>query len=208
MAASPRALRRIAFPIVAQGHNRVARRFVPAATTLAGVLWAGRFTTAAKLAVVTRVRLRALQVGAPTAAIEHQFTLSRVTGYTATDTTGSAAITPAAGKQKMRTEDDDALLVLREANIAAGASGGTKTIDTDPLAIGSFWAMAALSAAEGKPVDVLTYEPRIHAGEAPLVLAANEGFVIENKNNFGTASGIILQLELAWLECQTLQYAK
>jgi hypothetical protein len=207
MPASTRALRRIAFPVQALGHYRVARRFVPAATTLAGILWEGRFPTAGKLAVIKRIVLRGLQVGAPTAAIEDQFTLSRATGFTAADATGSAAITPGAGKQKVRTTMDDALLILREANVAAGASGGTKTIDTDPLATGSMWVLAALSAAQGSMQEILRYEPDIASGEHPLVCAPDEGWVLENKNAFGTASGIILQVEIDWLECLTAQYA-
>ena len=206
MAVSTRALRRINFPISGRGHYRVSRRLVPAATTLAGILWAARFTSAGKLAVILDVKLDVLQVGAPTAAIEDQFTLSRATGYTATDTTGSVAITPAAGKQKMKTTYDDALLVLRESNIAAGASGGTKTIDTDPLARGSLWVLAALSAAGGAPVEVLRYQPGIMNGESPLILAPDEGLVLENKNAFGTASGIVLSLTMAWLEATTAEY--
>jgi hypothetical protein len=184
------------------GHYRVSRRLVPAATTLAGILWTFRNPTASGLVMtVKRCRLRALQVGAPTAAIEDQFLAKVARGYTVADATGSVSIAPAAGMQKLKTSGmGSATAQLREANIAAGASGGTKTEDTDPFTIGSVWVLAAISSSFGSALEVFDYDPDEGDGEFPATFAADEGFVIRNANNFGAASGIVLLLDLYWVE--------
>lgn len=184
-------------PYGALGHYRVARRFVPAGTTLAGNLWCFR-NISANLALIERIKLTIVQVAAPTAAIEDLFNIKVARAYTVSDVTASVAITPAAAMQKLRTSMGNSGIELREANAAAGASGGTRTLDTDAFASGSQWVSAAIP---GAPLTtVLDYYPNPASGEYPLALANNEGFIIANGNAFGAVSGIILQLELVWAE--------
>jgi hypothetical protein len=184
------------------GHYRIGRRLAPFATTLAGNLWTFRNPTASGiLCIVKRVRLRVLQVGAPTAAIEDQFLLKVARAYTVADATGSASIAPATNMQELRTSMGAAVAQVREASVAAGASGGTKTLDTDGIITGSAWVAAALASGLGNgPIDVFDYYPNVADGEHPLVLAADEGFIISNANNFGAASGIVLHVEMNWAE--------
>lgn len=192
-------------PYGALGHYRIARRLVPAGTTLAGNLWTLRNPTASGiLVVVKRVFLRAVQVAAPTAAIEDIFNLKMARGYTVADATGSASIAPAANMQEVRTSMGAAAAQVREANIAAGASGGTKTLDTDAIATGSLWVAAALASGNGNgPTTILDYYPNVADGEHPVVLAADEGLILANANNFGATSGIVLHIELYWAEVTT-----
>lgn len=183
------------------GHYRVARRFTPAGTTLAGNLWTFRNPSASGLVmVIGRVSLRAVQIAAPTAAIEDRFNLKVARSYTVADATGSASIAPTAAMQEMRTSMASAVAQIREANVAAGASGGTKTLDTDAIATGSFWVAAAVPGAMQAPVPILDYYPSVADGQHPLLLAPDEGFIIANENNFGATSGIILHLEINWAE--------
>lgn len=184
-----------------KGQFRVARRFTPASTTTAGILWALRNPTASTvLAVLLRARLRAIQVGAPSAAIEDRFNLTIARSYTVMDTTNGTDIAPTTGKQKLRATMADAALQIRESSAAGGASGGTKTLDPNPIATGSFWVLAALPTGEGRAIDIFDYAPDPALGEHPLVLAADEGVVIQNENAFGATSGIVLQLETVWAE--------
>ena len=180
------------------GSFRISRRFVPAATTLAGILWAFRNPHASKLAVIDRVRLQVLQIGAPTAAIEDRFSLNRVTGYSVADTTGSTVITPAATKQKLRSTMADSVVTLHEANVAAGAAGGTRVADTNPLLIGALWVPIAQQTSPIQPATVvLDYAP---TAAHPLILGNNEGFTVNVDNALGTASGIAIYADFHWTE--------
>jgi hypothetical protein len=117
------------------------------------------------------------------------------------DTTNSASIAPAANMQEMRTSMATASMQVRESSAAAGASGGTRTLDTDGFVTGSAWVSAALASGQSNgPVDVLNYSPRVADGEHPIVLAADEGIVVSNGNNFGATSGIVLMIDFAWAE--------
>lgn len=189
-------------PYGGNGHYRVARTLTPAATTLAGILWTMRNPTGSGLVMLLhKLTLRVVQVGAPSAAIQDTFNAKIARSYTVADATGSASISPAANMQEVRTSMASASMQLREANVAAGASGGTKTLDTDGFVTGSVWVAAALASGLGNgPVTVLDYVPLVASGEHPIVLAADEGVVISNGNAFGAASGIVLMLDMAWAE--------
>jgi hypothetical protein len=144
-----------------------------------------------------------LQVGAPTAAIEDWFKLTFVRSYTVADTTGSVSIAAAANMQKLRTSMGNSIAELREANVAAGCSGGTKTLDGNPLITGSVWVLAALPTGAGQPGLVMDLTPDMARGEHPIVLAQNEGLCLENGNAFGAASGIVLHTMVSWSEVAT-----
>jgi hypothetical protein len=182
-------------------HYRVARRWVPPASTTAGIIWVIRNPAASGfLFVVKRLLVRAVQIAAPTAAIEDIFNVKVARAYTVADTTGSISIAPAANMQEMRSSMATASAQVRESNVAAGASGGTKTLDTDGIATGSVWVAAALPAATGDPKLILDYYPNVADGEHPLTLAENEGVAVSNTNSFGATSGIILHAEMYWAE--------
>lgn len=184
------------------GHYRIARTLTPAATTLAGILWTLRNPSASGLVMVLhKLTLRVVQVAAPSAAIQDTFNAKIARAYTVADATGSASIAPGANMQEVRSSMATASMQVREANVAAGASAGTKTLDTDGFVTGSVWIAAALASGLGNgPVTVLDYFPDVSSGEHPITLAADEGIVISNGNNFGAASGIVLMLDLAWAE--------
>jgi hypothetical protein len=135
-------------PYGSLGHYRIARRLAPAASTTAGNLWTFRNPTASGiLTVVKRIRVRVVQIANPTAAVEDRFSLKIARGYTIADTTGSASIAPSANMQEVRTSMATATAQVRESNAAGGASGGTKTTDTDAIAIGSAWIVGTLPTA-------------------------------------------------------------
>lgn len=193
----------------AGGHYRIARRLVPASTTLAGILWTFRNPTASGLVmVIEQLRLRVVQVAAPTAAIEDRFNVKHARAYTVADTTGSASIAPAANMHDVRSDMANATAQVREANIAAGASGGTKTLDTDAFANGSLWVAAALASGLGNgPVEIFDYRPDLASGEHPVLYEPDEGFCVSNENNFGATSGIVLLLDLAWMETSEARWS-
>lgn len=180
---------------------QIARRLAPQASQTAGILWELRNPSATNLVVLQRARLQLLQVGAPTAAIEDRFSLKIARGFTAVDATGSADITPTTNDQKLRTSFSATTSLLRESTAAGGATAGTKTLDTNAIALGSVWVPIALQTASIEPpTEVFNFTPDLSRGIHPPVFAQNEGFAISNENSLGTASGIILLLELIWSE--------
>lgn len=183
------------------GVFRLSRRLVPAASQT-GILWVFRNAHATRLAVVDRIKLQLLQVAAPTAAIEARFSVIRAFSYTVIDGTGITAITPAANEQKLRSTSANAVTAVLEANVAAGASGGTRTVDTNPIASGAVWVPAALQTASIQaPTPVIDYHPV--AGLHPLVCGTNEGFFIRSDVTLGATTGVVLLLDLQWTEVDT-----
>lgn len=184
------------------GHYRVVRRLTPAATTLAGILWSFRNPTGSGvLCVVKQVRLRLLQIAAPSAAIEDRFSLKVVRGFTVADTTNGTAFAATANMQELRTSMAANSATIREASAAAGITAGTGTADTEGIATGSVWVPVALQTASIQPsTEVFNFQPNTANGEHPLVLAADEGFRVSNDNNLGANQGIVLYLDIAWAE--------
>lgn len=201
-AAKPQHVTQKPIPYGNNGHYRISRRLAPAASTTTGNLWTLRNPTGSGLLIVLlQARLRLVQIATPTAAIEDRFSLKPARSYTVADTTGSVSIAPAANMQELRSSMATASAQVRESNAAGGASGGTKTVDTDGIATGSAWVLAALSTTVQFPaLEIFNYQPAVASGEHPLVLASDEGVLVTNDNNLGTASGIVLLLDLCWAE--------
>src|SRR5215831_1817566 len=186
-------------PYATGGHYRVARRFAPQASQTAGILWSFRNPSATLYAVVSKVRLRLLQIAAPTAAIEDQFSLTVVRGQTTGDTTGGTSIAPAATMQKMRASMGNSGVAFNESTAAGGLTGGNGTADGNFFLSGSVWVPAAVQTTPIQaPTEVFSFQPDLGDGEHPIVLAQNEAFRIRNENALGTASGLILYLNVSW----------
>ena len=179
---------------------RLSRRLVPTASQTACVLWAFR-NASSVTAQLLQAKLQLLQIGAPTAALEDRFSLTVARTYSAGDTTGGANITPNSGKQDVTAgSGNTSQVAVHESNVAGGLTGGTKVLDSDPIALGSVWVPAAVPTASVQaPTLLFDYRPDA-AGEIGLLLPNPRGFVITCDNALGTASGIILLLDLMWAE--------
>lgn len=179
---------------------RLSRRFVPTASQTASVLWA--FRNGSSLTVqLLQARLQLLQVGAPTAAIEDRFSLTIARTYTVSDATGGVVITPSGGKQDLTgASGNTSQVAVHESNVAGGLTAGSKVLDDNPIARGSVWVPAAVPTATVQvPALVFDYRPDF-AAEIAATLPNARGFVIACDNALGTASGIVLQLDLMWTE--------
>jgi hypothetical protein len=89
-------------------------------------------------------------------------------------------------------------------NLAAGISGGTKTLDT--IAIGAV-ALSGPNAITGVGTGILNqelYRPDLASGEHPLTLASNEGFVVQWGPTALATGTALATLELHWLEALPL----
>lgn len=154
---------------------------------------------ATNLVVIHRIRVEWIQTAAHTAAILDSLDLYRLTSYSAVSTTNTA--TPVISK--LRTSYATAGAVVRgltAAGNSAGMTGGTMTKDTNPLRQWGMWLLAAVPTGGMTPERVDDYRPDVAAGEAPLVLVQNEGFLIENRVLLGAAAGSAISIDVTWSE--------
>lgn len=181
---------------------RQARRLVLAASQGAGALWEFRWgNTTGAICLVERVTLKAAQIAAATAE-ELRFNLAIARTFTASDDTNSASILRANDMQKTNGDHSNSLLTaFRESNAATAPTGGTKTLDTDGIAQGSFVSILTAATAEsgGGYTTVFDFAPNL-AGEEVLRLEVNEGWVISLEATKAATAGVALYMETAWNE--------
>lgn len=182
------------------GHYRVARRFVPIASATAGANFIILRNPGANPVVLTRLRFRILQTGAPTAAIEHRIGAYVARSYTVADGTGiGTTLTLSGNNAKKRTSMGTTGVVITETNAAGGMTAGTKTLDVDPFAIFELWVLAALSTTAVQ--DSLYELDNASIGEShPLVLAQNEGICFQVLANLAALTGVVYNYEIGWAE--------
>jgi hypothetical protein len=172
-----------------------------ATSQAAGPLWEFQWGSSTSVCLVNRVLLKAVQTGTATAE-ELRFNLKIARAFTAVDSTNTASIKRAGDMQKMNGDFADSLLTdFRESNSATAAAGGTKTEDTDPIAIGSFVSIANASTSDsgGGYTMVFNFNPSA-THDMPLRIEQNEGWIINLEATKGATQGVVLFLETAWSE--------
>ena len=184
-------------------HYRQARRLAMASAQAAGALWEFRWgnTVAGNFCLVNKVSLKAVQIANATAE-ELRFNLKIARTFTATDDTNTASILRSGDMQKLNGDYEDSLLTaFRESNSATAASGGTKTLDTDSIAQGSFVSIATASTTEsgGGYTMVFNFNP-LAGDEQVLRLEQDEGWVISLEAQKGATTGVVLIMETSWSE--------
>lgn len=185
-------------------HFRQARRLLMASAQAAGALWEFRWgNTLGALCLVNRVSLKAVQIAAATAE-ELRFNLKVARTFTATDDTNTVSIKLTGDMQKLNGDFADTLLTeFRESNSATAAAGGTKTLDTDSIAQGSFVSIATASTTEsgGGYIMVFDFNP-LAADEQVLRLEKDEGWIISLEVAKGATQGVVLVMETSWSEVE------
>jgi hypothetical protein len=187
-------------PMGVLGHYRTSHRHAMVASQAANSrLFELQNAHATNIIVVHRIRVTWVQTAAHTAAIEDSIDAYRCTSFSAVDTTNT--VTPVASK--LRTSYGTAGANLRGVTVAgnsAGMTGGTITKDTAPLFQVPMWLLAAVPTTV--PTNTVTYDwfPKVEAGEAPLILVQNEGFIIENRVLLGIAAGSGVYIDVEWAE--------
>jgi hypothetical protein len=129
---------------------------------------------AANLAIIRKISLEADDITTAFVAGAGKFDLIAARSFTASDTGGTAG-TLTTNNGKMRTSF--ATTGVSDFRIASTATltAGTRTLDAQPLASVEFPVPTAIDAALLPTTDLL----RANIGESPLVLAQNEGFVLQ-----------------------------
>lgn len=184
------------------GHYRAAVRMSIVALQAANSrLFELRNSSDSNLIIPTKINVQWLQTAAHTAAIEDSLDMFKVTGFTAVDSVNT--VTPTISVKKtsgMAAAPGSAeIRHVTVAGAAAGMTGGTLTKDGSALAQLPQWLLLAqptggvVQPAIGEFIDDRN-------GGHPLVLAKNEGFIIENRVLLGAAAGSSVYIDVSWAE--------
>lgn len=137
-------------------------------------IYSFRWGNASNLALVRKVLISAGNAGTGFSAGAATFNMFVARSFTASDT-GGTSILPTGNSAKLRTSMGTTLLTDVRVSATATLTAGTRTKDTNPAAslLLGFQSTAGLQLI----FPTAIFEARV--SEYPLVLAQNEGFVIE-----------------------------
>lgn len=164
---------------------------------LTGVAAAGNVFSFRNTAV-NPIMLRRVQVGfatttAFTAAQALAYGMYKANGFTASDTGGTVLYTAGQNKHKLGFTNISGAPDIRIASTAA-LGAGTKTVETQSLGVAGGTSNAVGAVMPITPL--LSHD----AGDYPLILAQNEGFIINNLILMGAAGVIQLHVNIEFAE--------
>ena len=117
---------------------------------------------------------------------------------------GGTAATLTGNSFKTRTSMGTTLVGDIRISSTAALTAGTRTLDGNAFAssIGKFQRVNPAAATEETYVNQphLIWSPQVSNGEAPLVLASNEGFVIRNRGVWPAAGTGEIEVNVRWGE--------
>lgn len=137
-------------------------------------IYAFRWTNASMLAVLKRIRLQAWSLGTGFTAGLATFDLFRASSWSAADTGGTTDTITGLNGNLRRSMPGSLLPELRH-SATATLTAGTRTLDSQPIDS----LVVAVGTATNTPFVPATKLFDKQPGEHPLVLAQNEGFVIQ-----------------------------
>ena len=182
----------------AYGHYRTSM-VVPLVATQAanGTLFSFRWGDATRLCAIQDIRLQVLQTVAATATIMPNFSIFVARAFTVSDSVGTVA-TLTGNSFKKRTSMGTTLLTdMRASAVAAGLTVGTRTLDSQPIAV-----LPTQQTITTPNSAIYTVDLDFDQGVAhPLIFAQNEGFIVQGPSIiFGAAGTANLIVDVAWSE--------
>lgn len=155
------------------------------------------------LCLINSVSVSATVTVGFTAAQELEYGMFVARGFTVSDTGGTQQVLSGAN-QKMRTNMGTSLFSaggdMRISSTAA-LTAGTRTLDSQPMNANSFWSPAATAGSNLSNVNIALFDRQ--PGEYPIVLANNEGMVINNVLAMGAGGVVRLVVYVNWTEVAT-----
>ena len=154
-----------------------------------------------KLAVIRRVTVNFVQTVGWTAAAAQPIGLYIARSWTVSDSAGTA-VTIAGNTNKMRSTNDPSLFALpSDVRIASTATltAGTRTLDTNPIAVGLIAASQVAAASGNYPQQTITLHD-VNTGDHPIVLDNNEGIVLNNMIVWPAAANGLISVSVEWFE--------
>lgn len=155
----------------------------------------------AQIAMIQRIALTIVPTVAFTAAQQVSYGAYVARSFSAVDS-GGAAATLTGNNNKLRTSMTTAQSAATgDMRIATTGTltAGTRTLDSQAFAVASAWVPSTLVA---QPItQVILYEN--FAGDQPLVLATQEGIIINNLILMGAAGVLSIGVTVEWTESST-----
>lgn len=157
--------------------------------------WAPAVST--NLCMIRRVEIGFSTITAFTTAQSLQYSIQIARQWTANDTGGLTAAFTQTNTAKMRTTMPTSAFAgggqIMISNTGANTAG-TRTLDTQAMAF-----VSGSSTAIGTTMPN-TAIIQHQTGDYPIILAANEGFIINNAQAMGAAGVINLYVNVEWFE--------
>ena len=158
--------------------------------------WNPSVTT--NLCMIRRVEIGFATTTAFTTAQSLQYSMQIARAFTAVDSGGTSGAFTQANTGKMRTSMPTSQMAAAGSNIQIANTGamtaGTRTLDTQPIA---YLAGASTAVATTLPLTAIHQH---QSGDYPLILAYQEGFIINNVQTMGAAGVINLTVNVEWME--------
>ncbi len=156
-----------------------------------------RWTSIVANVVLLRIGVSAGITASTSAGIPYLLEAVIARAYTASDTAGTAVTMSAL--QKMRTNMGNSAVADIRISTTAKLTAGTRTLDT--LGFGAqnlpFLPVATTVGSASIPVDLYKWDP---SGKHPVVLAANEGFIVRAPVALNTAGSVAYTFTVDWAE--------
>jgi hypothetical protein len=157
------------------------------------------------IALLKRLQLGWTLTTALTAAQRVDFDAIRATGWTASDTGGTAS-TPITGNSNKKRSAIMNTSQLTDLRITSGAAlgAGTRTLDAAPFAYLPQGPQPAANTAFSTGVVLTDLYSETEMAEHPPVFGNNEGFIIRNVTATPAAGAIQLYVVIKWAEAPGL----
>lgn len=166
-----------------------------AGSTVFSFRWAPATTT--QLCMVRRIEVGFATITAFGTAQSLVYSMQIARNWTASDTGGTAAAFSQTNTSKQRTAMPTSAFAgggqIMIANTGAN-SAGTRTLDTQAMAFASGSSTAIGTTMPQTPLFQHT------PGDYPLILANNEGFILNNVTTMGATGVINLFVNIEWME--------
>ena len=180
------------------GHYRAVGTATAAAYASNAILGAFRYTDANSFAVILQVQLIVSVVTAVTAQRVDPAQLFVARGYTAADVTNATTLTTSGNNQKLRSSMGTSLATVTVTSAAAGQTGGTKVVDANPVGQTGMGGIGGLGTASGSGPNWLYKQDEF--GAHPLVLAANEGILVQWGATAVATGTVEATIQIDWAE--------
>lgn len=168
-------------PVGALGSYRVSGISGTMAAGLAGAseILQFRWTHATNLAIIENVQLDSAYDLTTGFTIGTGRIMLRIARAWSADGSGGAALTPAAAMEKLRTSQGNSLVGAIRIATTAALTAGTKTLDTDPIGQAFAVLPATVNVALFGTAPISLLDQGVSGPIHPIVLAQNEGFVVQ-----------------------------
>lgn len=178
------------------GHYRAVGLVTLAAGQAAGARLFELRNSSSNLIIPTSIEVTALPIGAVAVPYLLILALYRCTAFSAVDTTNATTVAASPMRTSMPAAPGG-VQIRQASSVAAGMTGGTLT--KDAAFIGLFTAWMASVSATTKPVSREFVRPNGMAH--PLILASNEGLLVENAAvGSATANNMIVTVDISYAE--------